>query len=158
MGTIKREFDFIHERLQAGDAFPVKLDAWRCTLIATGNLSDIFIDGSDAFPLNIQQPPDTAFNAWSVVMGGLVVKGEPVMLDDQMSIRVGAAWNAGNVLSIVLVREYYVEGRPGPDKTLKDELSRAIHRSSNRPTNSGSSRSAGRSRYLNSGPGRKVRG
>lgn len=164
MATIKRELVFIHEMLVQNSNFGIKLDAWRCTLIINGNLKGLVMDGADMFPLTWQvgASPAQLFNTWTVAMGGMIVNGQPVLMDDEIQF-VGTKDftapepNTPFPFSIVLVKEYYVEGRPGPDKTLSNEVPRAIPGSTKRPTGAGSSRPAGFDRNSRRFGERKVR-
>lgn len=160
MGSIKKEFVFVSESLQAGVPVRVKLDGWRCTLLLSGDLTGIRIDGSDAAPLTWQVTDNTKrnYNVWSVRMGGLVLNGEPVLMDDYLEIEPDLSWGfpEGESFSIVVVKEYYVAGRPGPDKLLQDAVPRAIPRRVNRPTDTRGPRVDGRNRYRDSRPPGKV--
>lgn len=113
--------------------YRVKLDAWRVT-IAMGSRSAgpelLMIDGANVSAMLVTTAGIDS-SPFVVTLGGAVVNGRPVLLDDVLTFRTLANWVAGETAGFI-IKEFFVEDRPGPDRTLADEA-RPAAREAKRP-------------------------
>lgn len=117
MATIKTVWrDLVKSQANGNEKpFTVKLDGWRAQLlvkISSGNgavtVNGAVFLGSKAVPVIPVQPFVLRF-------GGCVRKGEPVNMDDQLTVAIVSKGTAD--ISVVLVQEYFIPDRLGPDQT-----------------------------------------
>lgn len=139
MATLKISTLNLNSELRGGNVFNVKLDAWKQTfyLWALDASKDIItIDGLNlaAFAHDLANPTkSTGGNGPFVLeLGGAFYKGRPIQLDDQLTFTCAKGPESLNCV-LLCVKQYFVEDRPGPDKTISDAIQRNIPRRSNTP-------------------------
>lgn len=150
MGAIRKEIINIVALFEGSpQRVRVKLDAWRCTLVirnAGGRF--ITIDGIDLGWLS--WPDGTGASQPTVIpMGGMVLNGKPVQMDDELIIT--STNNAGvpqQLVNMYLVKEYYISDTPGPDRLFPEpnERTRDHSRQGQRRPDTGGQHSGPRDR------------
>lgn len=132
MATLKISTLNLNSELRGGNVFNVKLDAWKQTfyLWALDASKDIItIDGLNlaAFAHDLANPTkSTGGNGPFVLeLGGAFYKGRPIQLDDQLTFTCEKGPESLNCV-LLCVKQYFVEDRPGPDKTIADAVSRNL--------------------------------
>jgi hypothetical protein len=127
MATIKTEWvnltPNISGRLRS--QFVVKLDAWKTTFYYWSNSTkdaNLTINGlplalfSHDYNTIVDQPVGNG--PLVIELGGAHYKGRPIQMDDQVTF-VGENGN-GALCALLMVKQYFIEDRPGPDRMLGD--------------------------------------
>lgn len=148
MGAVRKEIiDVVALLGAATNGLRVKLDAWKCTLIIRNQARNITIDGLD---IEAFSRADGLGNVNTIVvpLGGLVVKGMPVQMDDELIV---SSINAGLTdadLCFTIIKEFYIADTPGPDhlKPPPNERTRNDRRRPDRPRDAGGQRPQPRDR------------
>jgi hypothetical protein len=135
MATLKISTLNLNGQLTDGNVFRVKLDAWKQTFYVWGENAQndvIRIDGFNLTDLahdrylNLPGSDNYAGNGPLVLeFGGASYKGRPIMLDDELTFTCGKLSEASNC-RLLCVKQYFVEDRPGPDRTLAEQVKREI--------------------------------
>ncbi len=117
MGVIKVEVVDVMAALGSNgrQVYRDKLDAWRVTLynIATSP-NQVFVNGAKVSPLCDVSGTLGAGNLRMIFGGATGPKG-PIMLDDELIITTHDDFERDPAQALILVKEYYVPNRPGPD-------------------------------------------
>lgn len=134
MATIKVATLNLNGELRDQNVFTVKLDAWKQTFYYWGlNASKdvLTLDGLNlaVFAHDLHDPGERAAGNGPFVLefGGAFYKGKPIQLDDQITFQCGKfAIGQQPNCNLLCVKQYFVEDRPGPDKTITDAVSRNL--------------------------------
>lgn len=126
MATIKTEWVNLTSELRTRTRrqWKVKLDAWKVTFYywsLTTKSSELVVNG---LPLSLFAHDATtesgpAGNGPLVIeLGGAHYKGRPIQMDDEITfLSVDSTEDIG---ALLMIKQYFVEDRPGPDRMLGD--------------------------------------
>ena len=130
MATIKTEWVNLTSNLtEPGNRdFTLKLDAWRITFYfwsASTKTNNLLVNGLPLalFAHDFYTSPGgggLAGNGPLVIeLGGAHYKGRPIQMDDEVRFSVKND-GRGEQCAFLMVKQYFVEDRPGPDRMLGD--------------------------------------
>lgn len=132
MATLKVVTLNLNGQLFLNNVFRVKLDAWKQTFYYWGQNSQndiLLLDGFNLTDLSHDQHTVAGQHAGNgpLVMefGGASYKGRPIMLDDELTFSC-AKLGETSKCRLLCVKQYFVEDRPGPDRTLSEQVKREI--------------------------------
>lgn len=132
MATIKIATINLNSQLFTNNTFTVKLDAWKQTFYYWGQNADndvVLLDGLNLTNFSHDQHTTGGQHAGNgplvLEFGGATYKGKPIQLDDVITFQVFKIGESTNC-NLLCVKQYFVEERPGPDKTITDAVSRNL--------------------------------
>jgi hypothetical protein len=141
MATLKVSTLNLNSQLFDNNVFTVKLDAWKQTFYYWGARADkdiVLLDGFNLADLSHDQytttGPAAGVGPLVLEFGGAFYKGKPIQLDDQITFNCGKIDERSNC-RMLCVKQYFVEDRPGPDKTITDEVQRNLPGRAKPPAN-----------------------
>jgi len=125
MGVIKTEFlDVMAALGQAGrQSVSIKLDAWKVTLLVVQtNPLQIRLNGALISPL-CDVSGTLGAGHLSLVLGGAMDARGPILMDDVLTITTDPDFERDQAQAMVVIKEYYVDTRIGPDVQANRSLS-----------------------------------
>jgi len=125
MGVIKTDFVDVMAMLSQAGQQEVRfmLDAWKVTLLVTSsNPLQIRLNGALISPL-CDISGTLGAGHLSLILGGAMDARGPILLDDVLSITTDPDYERDAAQAFVMVKEYYVETRIGPDVEANRSLS-----------------------------------
>jgi hypothetical protein len=132
MATLKVSTLNLNGQLFSTNVFRVKLDAWKQTFYYWGQNSQtdiVLLDGFNLTDLSHDQHTTAGQHAGNgplvLEFGGASYKGKPIMLDDELTFNC-AKLGGEPKCRLLCVKQYFVEDRPGPDRTLTEQVKREI--------------------------------
>ena len=133
MPTIKTEWiDLIQTSVGGNETKRVKLDCWRASIISVPGVSPGFSINGAVF---LGSANASFFvGGVSFSLGGAMHRGVPVNMDDEIEVTIVELKGTGTIKrgSLVLVKEYVIPDRLGPDsKSYEHEASGKVYRPAN---------------------------
>jgi len=141
MATLKVSTLNLNGELYGTNRFTVKLDAWKQTFYfwsAVASTDVVLLDGFNLADLAHDQllpaGQHTGNGPLVIEFGGAFYKGKPIQLDDQITFQC-SKFGVLPGCRMLCVKQYFVEDRPGPDKTITDEVQRNLPGRTKPPAN-----------------------
>lgn len=128
MATLKIETINLTDMMVAGQSLTIKLDAWKQTFYywtLSRNDSNVLINNLPlarfAHDHDIAPSGNHGNGPLVIEFGGAHYKGRPIQIDDTITFYCKSRGEEpNNQFALLMVKQYFVEDRPGPDRQIGD--------------------------------------